>query len=301
MIFQHTWLSVICGFMLFILPCCALSAEDSKPLQIRYYHGGTIPDYAVKLLQLALEKSNKNYKLTAVTSPMTISRVIKMVEDNDKLGPNIYWAAHSRELEQRLAAIYFPIDRGLISYRVMVIDQDSQIKISQAEHLGDLTKFRFIQGFGWSDTMILRKSGIKVEEGLPQNLYKMLMHKRGDVFPRSILDVEREFNFWKKELPNLRIEKNIALLYQRFMVFFFVSKENVDLHAAVNEGLNRAFEDGSFMELFLNDPDISNALKMLEEHRRVIRVPMPPDDNCQTKISDDYIDRTIFHLGWSAD
>ena len=296
--FQRIWLSVLCWSTLFLLPCAAQSADDASPLQVRYYFGGTTPDYAVKLLKLALDKSQRAYELIEVQPQLTTSRIIKMVEDQDAVGPNIYWAAYSRELEQRLAAIYFPIDRGLISYRILVIEENTQHKLSRVHQLADLLKFSFVQGFEWSDTRFLRTYGMRVEEGLPQNLYPMLAHNRGDVFPRSILDVQREFVVWGKNIPQLRIEKDIALLYESFMVFFFVNKANAPLQAAIDEGLKKAFDDGSFMQLFLQDSDVASALKLLQEKRRVIRFPASRDNAIRDKIPSRYIDQTIRQMGW---
>lgn len=82
------------------------------------------------------------------------------------------------------------------------------------------------------------------------------------------------------------------------MVFFFVNKANAPLQAAIDEGLKKAFDDGSFMQLFLQDSDVASALKLLQEKRRVIRFPASRDNAIRDKIPSRYIDQTIRQMGW---
>jgi hypothetical protein len=288
----------LCGLVLSVQPSFAEQIKTSKPLQIRYVHTGTFPDYALKILQLALKKAKKNYQLIEVTSAMSAPRIIKLIEEEDEQGPNIYWAGRSDELEQRLGAIYFPIDRGLIAYRILLIQKQDQTKFNKVVGLPDLRKFSFLQGLAWSDITILRNAGLEVKEGPPQNLHNMLGAHRADAIPRSILDIQRELDYWKKSIPTLSMEKEIALLYKHFMVFFFVSKKNHELNNAINMGLKRAFEDGSFMQVFRNDPDVSRALTLLEKKRKIIRIPALHESKPHTRIDERFIDPRLIKMGW---
>lgn len=288
--FSH--LCRIAGISLTLLLVCSVSpvsADTNEPIHVRYYQGGTVPDYAAKVLTLALQKSGYNYTLTPVATPMTTPRIVRTIKNNTPDSVNVFWAASSPELENTLTAIPVPIERGLIGFRVLVIRQDHVPRIEQISNESSLRTMSLLQGIGWSDAAILRKNGFSVTEAAPDNLYNMLAAGRADAFPRSVIDVERELRTQQKLHPGLIIAPGIAITYPRFGVFFFVSADNKPLRLALERGLQTALKDGSFIKLYEEDPDIRTALKILREPRKVYVLAASAPDSALQKL-----DPTLF-------
>jgi lysyl-tRNA synthetase class I len=78
----------------------------------------------------------------------------------------------------------------------------------------------------------------------------MLIKGRGDVFPRSVLEVETELNTFKDEAgANLTIVPHFLLQYPSAIYFFF-SKEKPEIAQAVEKGLAIMRKNGEFDRLF---------------------------------------------------
>lgn len=257
-------------------PVLALATPAAQTLTVRYSPGGTAPAYALKVLKLALDKSGQPYRLVAITGAMTTPRIISDIRSNRRDGVNVFWAASHDALEQALWAVPIPIERGLIGYRLLAIRQASGDRLSRITTMAELKTLTLLQGLGWSDVALLRHHGMHVIEAAPEQLYKMLAAGRADAFPRSVLDADRELRAQQPTRPPLAIARHLALLYPRFGVFFFVSRDNPALHAALENGLNSAIRDGSFSRLYEHDPDIRAALKRLQEPRQVFILPPAP-------------------------
>ena len=78
----------------------------------------------------------------------------------------------------------------------------------------------------------------------------MLDRERFEYFPLGANEAHFLLqSFQKNPSQNLKIEENILLIYP-FARFFFVHKDNVELHDIVKKGLEISFKNGSFWELF---------------------------------------------------
>ncbi|MBR7781493.1 hypothetical protein [Undibacterium luofuense] len=262
----------------------SVRADSDDTIHVRYYQGGTVPEYAVRVLTLALQKSGHSYSLTPVTTPMTTPRIVRTIRNNTPDSVNLFWAASSPDLENALAAIPVPIERGLIGFRVLVTSQEYLPRIEQMNNDHNFKTINLLQGIGWSDTAILRKNGFTVTEASPDNLYNMLAAGRADAFPRSAIDAERELRTQQKLHPSLTIAPGIALVYPRFGVFFFVSGDNKPLRIALEKGMQAALKDGSFLKLYEEDPDIRSALKMLRDPRKIYKLSGTSPDSALHKL-----------------
>ena len=79
----------------------------------------------------------------------------------------------------------FPLYRGLIGYRVFLIEKGRQADFDSVQTLEDLSKLTAVQGTGWDDIKILRAAGLPVVDGHYVNLPKMLQARRGDYYPEG--------------------------------------------------------------------------------------------------------------------
>lgn len=194
----------------------------------------------------------------------------------------------NKERELALSAIYIPVSRGLLGYRVLVRKSSLGKPFSNIRSLDELANFMAGQGLGWPDTEILNHSGLKVVKASNKKLYQMLNIGRFDYYPRSILEVQREFKELSNDYSDLEIE-NTVHLYYKFPQFFFVNKNNRRLHSAIRRGFLKSYEDGSYMTLFRNYPDIKAALELIKLHdAKILSLPNPLLSNKAQAISDKY-------------
>eukprot|EP00918_Siedleckia_nematoides_P049989 GHVU01109423.1.p1 GENE.GHVU01109423.1~~GHVU01109423.1.p1 ORF type:complete len:222 (+),score=16.10 GHVU01109423.1:669-1334(+) len=181
---------------------------------------------------------------------------------------DVMWAITSEQREQDLLPIIIPILKGLIGYRVMVIQDTKQQELTHILNTQQLKNMVAIQGKDWADTDILRANGFKVETSEWYNsLYKGVSMGHYDYLPRSILEPWAEMQ--KYRFKNLVVE-NKHLLYYPAAMYFFVQKENVALAQRLEFGLNQAIDDGSFDTLLYSYPAHQEALSRGKLNTRII-------------------------------
>jgi hypothetical protein len=224
--------------------------------------------YYVTLLQLAIEKAEHKFgpaSLQSFGTSMVYQRKL-MSLNSGKL--DVMWAITSEQREQDLLPIMIPILKGLIGYRVMVIQDTKQQELTHNLNTQQIKNMVAIQGKDWADTDILRANGFKVETSEWYNsLYKGVSMGHYDYFPRSILEPWAEMQ--KYRFKNLVVE-NKHLLYYPAAMYFFVQKENVALAQRLEFGLNQAIDDGSFDALLYSYPAHQEALSRGKLNTRII-------------------------------
>lgn len=240
--------------------------------------------YAV--LNLALERSGIDYQLRISDKKVNNARIRLLIEQN-KLSVSDFGS--SPEYEEQLKAVYFPIDLGLNGWRIFLIHKDKRSIFSNIEHLEQLQNYVAGQGMGWSDTEILRHSGLRVVETAEiDNLFKMANRKRFDYLPLGANEVHHLLSEYKNFSSDLVVDEHLLLIYP-FARLFFVNKENVVLHDAIKKGLIRAYEDGSFMDLFNSHPSNQALLQQVGlAQRKVIHIDNPYMTSAVRQIPQEY-------------
>lgn len=276
MVLQRTFLRALVLATSF-LACVAHSAEQRE---IYYNSAGNKENtLGFQVLQLAIEKSGKPYVLKP--SPAGYSSNAGMVDAiANGAQIDIAWVNASKAVSAKLLSVPFPVDRGLGGYRLFLIDAARQDEFARVQNLQTLKAFIALQGTGWADVDVLRKAGLTVRTGPQKNLYRMTIGKRGDYFPRGVNEALSEQIKQAPDAPGLAVEKTLVLQYPSASIFY-VSKSKPDLRDDLMRGLQAAWQDGSFEEVFLSYPDIRLALdKGNLKTRKIIKVDNPnlPDD-----------------------
>ncbi|QBF81684.1 hypothetical protein EXU30_02485 [Shewanella maritima] len=249
------------GLQTNILALGPTTSSKSKPIIIKYNLSAEFNDskqsYYIDLLALALEKTINEgpYQLHAVSLAMPQGRTVKMVEQS-KL--DIIWTMTSIERESEMQAVYVPLLKGMMGYRIGIIRKGEQAKFDGIDNLKRLKQVRMAQGSDWPDTQILKHSGFNVlpVPGSANQLLNMLPFNRFDFFPRAVHEP------WD-ELPrrdDIALEQNILIKYAS-PIYFFVSKDNLALAQRIERGLMKAISDGSFDNLFYQHPITQDMLK----------------------------------------
>ena len=202
--------------------------------------------YPVQLLKLALRKADADDELKPHAVFMLQVRALREVEQQS--GLDIVWTMTSREREQALLPIRIPIDRGLLGWRLLLVQPARAPAFAAMARLDDLKPLRGGQGADWPDTAILRDAGLQIDESARYgDLFQKLAAGRIDYFPRSVQEIWGELENHRAE--GFVVEPTLALHYPTAM-YFFVNKRDTQLAADIRKGLDIALRDGSFEALF---------------------------------------------------
>jgi hypothetical protein len=235
-------------FMLF------LSTTLFSKTMFTYYDNGETNEsasyYELELLKLSLEKTKNKYgDFELVKSPkMNKKRAILTLRSNS-LENFIVKISTTKELMKEFAYINFPIDRGVIGYRVAFVSPKLQKKIKEYDTFEKLKKLKVVQGRGWLDTDILRYHGFDVyATNSKENAFSILSLNRADLFLRGISEVFDEYQSFHY-IKNLDFDKTF-MFYYPLPRFFYTNKLNKKALERVKEGIFLAYKDGSLDKLF---------------------------------------------------
>jgi len=242
----------------------AKKSINVPPETLRVIYPKTMPNldeetlYPLILLRTALERSGYKFTLDPASELLGQNRVLKEIETGS--GINVNWSMTNIDRENRLLPLRTPIFKGLFGWRLMFTTQKQLPYLSQVKTFEDLKNIIFIQGEDWPDTFILRDNDLTVATAQDfESLFVMLDKGRGQLFPRSLLEIESEKNFYEKKI-DLVVLPQLMLKYQS-PIYFFFNKDNPEIAKAVNEGLKIMRKSGEFDELFFkyNGDFIKNA------------------------------------------
>ena len=162
---------------------------------------------------------------------------------------NIAWSSTSEERERDLLPIRIPMRKGIMGYRIALVDRRRREAFSQVRSLRDLRQFGIIQGRGWGDVAIYEANGFKVSVGEYEGLFPMVTSGRGDLFFRGINEVFQELEIVGKDNPYLAVEEHL-LVYYPWPFYCFFNRADRALAARVAAGLRIMLKDGSFDRIF---------------------------------------------------
>lgn len=224
-------------------------------------------DYGYQVLKLVLSKVNKGYNVTLDSENSNQERAIYKVKTGEY---QVVDLGVGNDYPDELKPIFIPIDRGILGWRIFIIRNEDKKIFSSISSLKQLEKYQAGQGTNWSDNEILRSSGITVIESYKiENLFAMLENKRFDFLPLGVNEAQAFLNLYSSKNSNLTIDKHIVLVYP-FARFFYVNYKNTTLIQDINKGLELAYEDGSFQNLFKNHKYIKFGLEKAEINDRII-------------------------------
>ncbi|POZ61315.1 hypothetical protein [Chromobacterium alticapitis] len=260
--------------LLLLCALCGWAEAQGDAVDIRYAQvsGGEDPHwpYIQALLLLACSEMGQRCALIP-DRDMNQGRAMEQMTRGDA-GVDVFWGMTSREREQKLLTVRIPLDKGLIGWRVPLINADRPRLFLGVNSLRQLAAFRAGQGMDWPDTQILRSAGLPVSTNPDYlNLFSMLRQHRYDYFPRSVIEVRQEL-----ESPNsqgLMLEPHLLLHYPTAF-YFFVAPRRPELANMLRLGLEKGLADGSFERTFhaFNDEHL-RGLNL--SGRTIIELPNP--------------------------
>ncbi|RDK00995.1 amino acid ABC transporter substrate-binding protein [Paraburkholderia lacunae] len=208
--------------------------------------------YPFELLTEVLNRTTAGYG-PYVEQPYTdaISTARAHIEavKGERINVMISDAGH-KEFDEGMIPIPFPIDKGLLGYRVALIAADNQPKIDAVGTLDQLRKLSIGQGSNWGDVHVYEYNHVPIKTAETyDSLFLMLLHRRFDLFPRGVTEAPQELRVYGARYPNLAIDRHLLIRYP-FAQFFYVSKSDPHLAARLRDGLEQMKRDGSFDAFF---------------------------------------------------
>jgi hypothetical protein len=259
---------------LFILPLCLyLHTGFAKDLIVNYPVSADIEDhrdvYPRKLLQLICANTDLSIVLRPLETAANQERNLVLIEQGEL---DIYWSGASKYRESEFLSIKFPIYKGLLGYRLILLKQENAELLATVKGLAALKKFSIGQGSGWPDVKLYLENNFVVHTTTQYPaLFEMLQKGRFDLFPRSIIEVWEELNTFSD--MNIVVDEHILLRYP-YAMYFYVNKNNVELAAQLHKGFSRIIASGEFDTLF--ERYIGTYIRRAKlNERQIIDLPNP--------------------------
>lgn len=267
-------------FMVFILLFSFSFADTEIKIRKKQSNEEVNHDYCVELLKIALKNTEREYGKTKISSiDMQLSQGRSLDELSKGKLIDIDWGATSIEREKSLLPIKIPIFKGLLGYRVPVIDKKNLSQFEKIKSVEEFKKMTVVQGTSWPDTEILEYSGFNVLKTAKfENMYSILESGRADYFLRSICEAYGEVNVRGNE--NLIVYDKIIIEY-KLPMYFFVNKNSKKLAKRIEKGLLIAINNGEFLE-FMKKNSLTKAVFPLEKYKNSLifklKNPILPKD-----------------------
>lgn len=227
-------------------------ANSYKTLNVTVNHG-VYEGYDGEVIKLALEKTREeygNYEIKPTRAGMNHQRIKSLMKN--KSYPNLIYGfsyRNRKEEDNDLRYIHFPIDFGVLGYRVCFVSANKKMAIAATDNLAQLKAFTHIQGAGWADSRILSNAGFKVfESTYYSGMYNIINANRADLYCRGIGEIAEEYERYKY-LVNLKLEESFAFYYP-FPRYLMLHKDNELAHQRIKKGLDIAYNDGSLLKLW---------------------------------------------------
>lgn len=282
---QHPLLVALPLYYLFAL--CLLVSQAHAEFIVSHRSPETEGDlrqhYNNELLTLALEKTKAKYgaykfqAIPAMTTPRLLSAATSNMYQN-----LIFELTYEDKFTAKgdLTYINFPIDLGIVSYRVCFVNPAIKEDLKQITAIEHLKKYTIGQGIGWSDVEILRANGFHVNEFSNYgNIFKMVAAGRIDLFLRGANELRSEYNTFKATM-NLTYDESFVIFYP-LPRFFYIAAENELAKQRIEEGLKIAYHDGSLKKLWRKEYGESIEFAKLKQ-RKVFPLNNPLIKNLNT-------------------
>lgn len=202
----------------------------------------------VSLLDAALRRTEASHgPVRLEPSDEVLTELRQFVELNADRGLlHVTWATPSTQRRTQAKPVLFDARRGLLGMRVSLVDERRLPDLAKVTDLAALRRFTIGQGLAWPDVDVYQASGLQVftVSGY-ENLFRMLLAGRFDLFPRGVGEVFDEYQARHAQMPQLAVEPDLLLVYP-YPYYFYFAPSQAALAARVEKGLQAMKADGSF-------------------------------------------------------
>ncbi|VUD59739.1 hypothetical protein TDB9533_02753 [Thalassocella blandensis] len=237
--------------------------------------------HSEKLLELALSLSSAGNEEIIVKRNISASQsdTLKIIAAGE--GIDVYWVGTSIEREKNLRPIRIPIFKGLLGFRMSLVHQDTAGQFYGITDTDQIFQFRACLGADWPDADIFEANGFEVNRSHEyRGLLNDIMQKRCDFLPLSVSEINAEYKDNKSVFSSLRLY-NRFIFYYPLPMYYFVNKENTALAERIEQGLEKAIDNGEF-DRYMRESPVTRHLFPIDNwiHMQYIALknPLLPED-----------------------
>lgn len=232
------------GILIWILACTLSTIPApciAEELTLKFPSGSISQhEYFFELLSLSLKEAGEPVTIIQIKD-MPHLRIRYSLIHGDI---SILWLIRSQERDDTYLPVPVNLTNGLIGNRILLIPPGEAYQYKSVKNLNDFRDLGKTGGFGthWYDTVVWNTNKLPYKEIADRNLiYGMVASRdRGiDYFSRGLNEVVNE----QKEHPELEIEPNLVLVYDRDFIFY-VTPKRPDLVPILTRALTKAKESG---------------------------------------------------------
>lgn len=270
---------VILRFLSLVLVSLLPFALSSHAEDVVKWESGKNPNdprsvYKLNIIDTALKKTEPRFgpyriETIALKSRVNNTRAQEMLRAGDVI--NTYVALASKEWESAALPVRIPIRRGIVAYRLLLVNRDQLSTFAKVKTFEDLRRLKVGLQVGWTTTKVMEADGFNIVSGTKfDSLFHMLDGNRFDYLPQGINEVFANLN---KHTPalNLAVEPRLALRIPA-PTYIFISKKNQRLAERLEAGLEIMVADGTLQKMFRDQ--FAKAIEKAElSNRLIIDVP----------------------------
>ncbi|WP_440891247.1 hypothetical protein [Aeromonas hydrophila] len=239
-------------------------------------HGDERMRYYRDVMTLALEKTRPEYGDYELVTSLRMNKA-RMRLEVQKRGKEALFIVDSWPLQSQhgqAAFIPFPIDFGILGYRICFVSEQKAETLGRVATLAQLQDFTQVTGSGWQDADILRRGGFKVREvDNYESLFRMVARGRSDLFCRGANEILPEWQAHQLLQPTLRVDSHVAIFYPLIHVLYSHASYKKE-RARLQRGILLAWQDGSLQRLWRDHFRDSLLFANLGQ-RRIFRLANP--------------------------
>lgn len=212
------------------------------------------------------------YKFETVDGNMSPGRALISMQEGTMI--NTFIAPSNEEWNAKTLSIKIPIRQGLLSYRLLLINEASASKFSKVKTIEDLSKLTAGLHSDWVTTGVFKSSGMgTLTAHNYEGLFLMLSHSRFDYIPRAIYEIYDELNTRKESLHNVIVEPTIAL-YLPMVSYVYVSPKEPELAKRIEAGLRKLIASGEIRKIL--NKYYAEAIERADlKNRTIIKIDNP--------------------------
>lgn len=228
---------------------------DSNVEVIRINKGKSSSDvrskYNLEILRRALEHSLEKfgpYRLEVIEQSIPNFRKWQLFRENKII--NVAMAMTSQEWEQEAIPIRIPIRRGILNYRLLMINKKHLSKFENITTQAQLKELTAGLRRSWALWQTMSYLEFPIVNAFSYDaIFKMLAKERFDYIPRGIHEIYDEISFRRAELPDLAVAPNIAL-YIPAAFYIFVAPNHPEIARRLEYGLEKMVSNKEIERLF---------------------------------------------------
>lgn len=250
-------------------------------MQLKFWGAGKTGRnaYDVGLLKLALDVTRAEYgpyQITVVDQTFGTTRGRRELSKGKLI--NIY-ASPIRPTHvlatERIRSVPFPIMRGLLGYRSLIIAGSRRADFDTVVDLDSLRRFSIGQASGWIDADIFRHNSVRVvQDSKYQNLFSMLERERFDAISLGVSEAPIALARVSDLHPTLSLYDDLVVYYP-FATTYQLSWHDTRLAQRIEMGLKKLEKSGQFDKFF--EENFSERLSELRNKGARVIVLRNPD------------------------